>query len=219
MTDKALRLALLGRALRSEGVGTTLRDELDAAEALRVVDEEDKNEVCMALRIALKIPRAHFEVFDRLFGMPLRVIADSHWRTPAHAHTLGLPGKVLIAGREDVEIPAALKNSAAELLALPMESGRVDLQALMRALSERAVNELHVEAGATLAGALLEKKLVDEVLIYQAPILLGNATRGAFSIGPFESMDQRVSMQWIETVHTGPDLRLRLKPCYGNFDV
>ncbi len=69
MTDKALRLALLGRALRSEGVGTSLRDELDAAEALRVVDEEDRDEVCTALRIALKIPRAHFEVFDRLFGI------------------------------------------------------------------------------------------------------------------------------------------------------
>ncbi len=69
MTDKALRLALLGRALRSEGVGTTLRDELDAAEALRVVDGEDRDEVSTALRIALKIPRAHFEVFDRLFGI------------------------------------------------------------------------------------------------------------------------------------------------------
>ena len=69
MTDKALRLALLGRALRFEGVGTSLRDELDAAEALRVVDGEDRDEVCTALRIALKIPRAHFEVFDRLFGI------------------------------------------------------------------------------------------------------------------------------------------------------
>ena len=146
---------------------------------------------------------------------PLRVIVDSHWRTPADALTLGLPGKVLIAGREDVEIPLPLKNSKAGLLALPTASGRVDLQALMRALSERAVNELQVEAGATLAGALLENRLVDEVLIYQAPILLGNATRNSFSIGPFESMAQRVSMQWIETAHTGPDLRLRLKPCYG----
>ncbi len=145
---------------------------------------------------------------------PLRVIVDSHWRTPANAHTLSLPGKVLIAGREDLEIPLPLKNSKAELLALPMDAGRVDLQSLMHALSERAVNELQVEAGATLAGALLEKQLVDEVLIYQAPILLGNATRGSFSIGPFKHMDQRVSMQWIETVHTGQDLRLRLKPCY-----
>ena len=68
MTDKALRLARLGRALRSEGVGTTLRDELDAAEALRVVDEEDREEVCTALRIALKIPHDHFEAFDRLFA-------------------------------------------------------------------------------------------------------------------------------------------------------
>jgi uncharacterized protein with von Willebrand factor type A (vWA) domain len=67
--DLALRLAGLGRALRARGVGVTLRDELDGAAALAVVDAADREEVRTALRIALRIPRADFEIFDRLFGV------------------------------------------------------------------------------------------------------------------------------------------------------
>ena len=72
MKNLPLRLARLGRALRAEGVATTLRDELDAAEALALVDREDREEVRSALRIALKIPRAEVETYDRLF--------DAFWR-------------------------------------------------------------------------------------------------------------------------------------------
>ena len=69
MRDVALPLARLGRALRAEGVGTSLRDELDAAEALALVDLEDREEVRRTLRIALKIPRAAFDGFDRLLAV------------------------------------------------------------------------------------------------------------------------------------------------------
>jgi uncharacterized protein with von Willebrand factor type A (vWA) domain len=70
------RLARLGRALRSAGAGTTVRDELDAAEALTLVDRGDREEVHRALRVALKVPRADFETYDRLF--------DTFWRGAAH---------------------------------------------------------------------------------------------------------------------------------------
>lgn len=69
MRDDALALARIGRALRAHGVATTLRDELDAAEALPHVDRDDRDEVRAALRIALKIPRSAYETFDRLFGV------------------------------------------------------------------------------------------------------------------------------------------------------
>ena len=69
MKDVPLRLARFGRALRAEGVPATLRDELDAAEALARVDGGDREEVRAALRIALKVPRPDFAVFDRLFGV------------------------------------------------------------------------------------------------------------------------------------------------------
>lgn len=147
---------------------------------------------------------------------PMRIIVDSHWRTPANARTLELDGKVLIAGREDVEVPAKLRESGAELLPLPAAAERVDLQALMHALCKYSINEIQVEAGATLAGALIAKELVDEVLIYQAPMLLGSGSRQAFGFGPLEDMRDRVQMKWIESIHIGEDLRLRLKPVYGS---
>ena len=69
MNDLASRLARLGRVLRAHGVGTTLRDELDAADALSLVDLEDRDEVRLALRIALKVPRADFDTFERLLAV------------------------------------------------------------------------------------------------------------------------------------------------------
>jgi diaminohydroxyphosphoribosylaminopyrimidine deaminase/5-amino-6-(5-phosphoribosylamino)uracil reductase len=145
---------------------------------------------------------------------PLRIILDSHWRTPATARTLDLEGKVLIAGLQSIEVPAGLKSTGAELLGLPENNGRLDLHHLMRALADRSVNEVQVEAGATLCGALIANKLVDEVLIYQAPILLGAGAKPAFGFGPLESMENRVSLKWIESVHLGEDMRLRLTPIY-----
>jgi diaminohydroxyphosphoribosylaminopyrimidine deaminase/5-amino-6-(5-phosphoribosylamino)uracil reductase len=148
---------------------------------------------------------------------PLRVIVDSRWRTPPGAKALSLPGPVLIAGRGDCNVPAGLVDSPAELLALPAdESGRVDLHSLLTALAERAVNEVQVEAGARLAGALLEQGLADELLIYQAPLLLGEGSRGAFVLGPFASMQQRLQLQKLESVVLGQDTRLRFIPRYGS---
>ncbi|NIM70851.1 MAG: bifunctional diaminohydroxyphosphoribosylaminopyrimidine deaminase/5-amino-6-(5-phosphoribosylamino)uracil reductase RibD [Xanthomonadales bacterium] len=147
---------------------------------------------------------------------PLRVIADSRWQTPPAAHTLSLEGEVLIAGRADLEAPAALAAGPAELLPLPARGAHLDLRALMQALAAREVNEVQVEAGATLCGALLEERLVDEILLYQAPLLLGAGARDAFRFGPLASMEERVPLQWLEQVRVGRDLRLRLRPDYGD---
>ena len=96
MKDRALRLARFGRALRAEGVATTLRDELDAAEALTLVDHGDREEVRRALRIALKVPRADFETYDRLF--------DGFWR--------GSPEATPVTPRRRPEPPAAPRSRA-----------------------------------------------------------------------------------------------------------
>ncbi|MFT5140753.1 MAG: diaminohydroxyphosphoribosylaminopyrimidine deaminase [Lysobacterales bacterium] len=152
---------------------------------------------------------------DESCRQPLRIILDSHWRTPVTARTLGLEGKVLIAGLQDIKAPASLVSTGVELLGLPENKGRVDLHLLMQALAERSLNEVQVEAGSTLSGALIAEELVDEVLIYQAPVLLGTGARQAFGFGPLESMENRVRLKWVESVHLGEDLRLRLKPVYG----
>jgi diaminohydroxyphosphoribosylaminopyrimidine deaminase/5-amino-6-(5-phosphoribosylamino)uracil reductase len=148
-------------------------------------------------------------------AQPLRVIVDSRWRTPPGARTLGLPGSVLIAGRADLPVPQALHATPAGLLPLPTSGEQVDLAGLMSALAEREVNEVQVEAGPTLAGALLGSQLVDEILLYLAPSLLGDSARGAFSIGLLERMDQRVQLDWLESDRVGPDLRVRLRPSQG----
>lgn len=146
---------------------------------------------------------------------PDRVIVDSFWRTPPRARTLALPGRVLIAGREDIEIPPGLAESKAELLRLPAASGRVDLAALMAELAHRDMNEVQVEAGATLCGGLVAAALVDELLIYLAPSLLGDASRGTFGFGPLQDMDERIRLEWLDLTRVGPDMRLRARPKRG----
>ena len=143
---------------------------------------------------------------------PLRVIADSHWRTPPDANLLGLAGPVLIAGLKADNIPEALANSAAELIVLPAVDDHVDLAQLLQELGRRGVNEVQVEAGAIFCGALMQQGLVDEVLIYQAPVFLGGGAVSPFATPRLDNMDDRVHLKWMDSRRIGNDLRLRLRP-------
>ncbi len=151
---------------------------------------------------------------DKKARQPMRVIADSHWRTPADARLLGLPGKVLVAGLHENSVPDDLQASAADFLSIDSQDGRVNLPELLRELGKREINEVQVEAGPALCGALLQQCLIDEILIYQAPILLGGGAESPFAAPRLDNMDDRVHLQWIETRHIGKDMRLRLKPVY-----
>ena len=143
---------------------------------------------------------------------PIRVIADSHWRTPPNSRILNTPETVVIAGNQDADIPVELASCKARCLPLPALSGMVDLTALMGALANLEVNELQVEAGSRLCGALMEARLVDEILVYQAPILMGAGGPGPFAFGPLESMADRTHLKVLETSQLGDDLRIRLQP-------
>lgn len=147
---------------------------------------------------------------------PLRVIVDSHWRTPPTAHLLGLEGEVVIAGTDDGAGSAALVRAGAQCIVLPGFEGRVDLLALLQELGRREINELQVEAGAVLCGALLQRELVDEVLIYQAPVLLGGGAVSPFAAPRLDNMGERVHLEWIDSRRIGKDMRLRFTPVYGN---
>jgi len=149
---------------------------------------------------------------EKAVQQPLRVVVDSSWRTPPDSRILAGPGTTLIAGDLSAPIPGALERSQAQCLRLPAEGGAVDLVALMKALAEIEINEIQVEAGARLCGALIREQLVDELLIYQAPLLLGNGGPGPFAFGPLESMTERTHLELLETSHLGDDLRIRLKP-------
>jgi diaminohydroxyphosphoribosylaminopyrimidine deaminase/5-amino-6-(5-phosphoribosylamino)uracil reductase len=146
---------------------------------------------------------------------PLKVIADSQLRTPADANILK-DGQVLIAycqGNNAKE--AALSAAGAELMHInDSTSDKVCLKTLLNVLAERGINELMVEAGQTLNGALLAANLVDELLLYYAPMILGADARGMLAIPALKSIQNRINLQIIDTRQLGQDIRLRAKPIY-----
>ena len=139
---------------------------------------------------------------------PLRVIVDSNLKTPLSAKILA-GGNVLIAcAIDDVLKIQALRAVGAEVLVLTSSDGRVDLARLLKVLAEREVNELMVEAGATLNGALLNAGLVDELILYLAPVLMGDAARGLFALPELQQMDQRKTLAVQDVRLVGQDIRV-----------
>jgi diaminohydroxyphosphoribosylaminopyrimidine deaminase/5-amino-6-(5-phosphoribosylamino)uracil reductase len=100
--------------------------------------------------------------------------------------------------------------AGAELIHLPAQEGKVDLQALMRELGRRQINELHVEAGFKLNGSLLRAGIVDELLVYLAPCLLGPA-QGMARLPELQELDQRLSFRFHQMQPVGEDVRLLLR--------
>jgi diaminohydroxyphosphoribosylaminopyrimidine deaminase/5-amino-6-(5-phosphoribosylamino)uracil reductase len=149
---------------------------------------------------------------DEPVSQPLRVVADSRWRTPPDCRLLQKPELTLLAGERERAVPEPLRSGSVQRVALGAGQGGIDLLELLQELGRREINEVQVEAGARLCGSLLSAGLVDELLIYQAPILLGDGGPGPFSLGPLESMAERTHLLVQETAHCGEDLRIRLLP-------
>ncbi len=136
---------------------------------------------------------------------PLRIVVDRHAQTPASARVLAGNNALLVtAGERNPAWPAEC-----EAISLPDANGRVDLPALMSALAARGVNELHVEAGAKLTGALLDAGLIDELLFYVAPLVIGDPARGMFErASPLKSLDLATRFAWHDITRIGGDLRV-----------
>lgn len=144
-------------------------------------------------------------------AQPLRVIVDSRLSTPPDSRILAPPGKVLIVTTQpDVPAAAALRAEGAEIIGVAAAAGRVGLSALLHALGERAINEVHVEAGPTLNGALVRQGLVDELLVYQAPVLLGEG-RPMAELGLLQQLAQAPRFDLCEALLLAGDLRLRAR--------
>ncbi|MCG6942067.1 MAG: bifunctional diaminohydroxyphosphoribosylaminopyrimidine deaminase/5-amino-6-(5-phosphoribosylamino)uracil reductase RibD [Thiohalocapsa sp.] len=148
---------------------------------------------------------------------PLRVVVDSRLRMPLDARMLQLPGATLIATCEDGPKAIARANAAgAEVCVLPADpAGRVDLHLLLRRLAEREINEVLIEAGPTLAGAAMALGLVNELVLYLAPHLMGDAARGLFHLPGLERMEQRIGLVIDDVRRVGVDLRLLLRRAEG----
>lgn len=149
---------------------------------------------------------------------PLRVIVDSHLQTPVGCKMLNAAtlqhSPILIAYAEDRNQRAdALNAAGAELICLP-DAGRVDLSALLATLAQRGMNEVLVEAGQGLNGALLHANLIDEFIFYYAPKLMGADAKAMFAIPELTEMQQVTDLQILDVRQIGQDIRLRAKPLH-----
>lgn len=148
---------------------------------------------------------------------PLRVIVDSRLRIPAQAKILHLPGEVLIATAvTSAELLAdkaqQLDNGRVSLLPCANAEGRIDLEKLLRVLAtEKFCNDVLLESGAELAGAMLTAGLVDEVITYIAPKLLGSEARPLFILRGLERMADQVELEVLDVSMVGKDCRMRTR--------
>ena len=143
---------------------------------------------------------------------PLRVVVDSRLETPLTARILQ-GGPVLIAGAiENAEKSALLRSTGAEVLILPNAAGKVELKNLLEALARRGINEVHAEAGFKLNGSLMREGLVDELLLYLAPCLIGHAASGLFNLPELATLDGKRHLQIRDFRQIGEDIRLIARP-------
>ena len=139
---------------------------------------------------------------------PTLVVMDSQLETPPSAKLFTPPRPVWIyCALDNAERREALEAKGAQVVCLPNDSGKVDLAAMLKDLGQKQINEVHVEAGHKLNGSLLREGLVDELLTYLAPKLLGQA-RGMTNLGPFTSLDDAKALSFHEVTQIGPDLRI-----------
>ena len=145
---------------------------------------------------------------------PWVAIADGQLRTPATARLLDRHACVRVFTQAGETVSAgALHDRGVETIAVAAgEDGRLQLTELLQTLGRLRANEVHVEAGATLCGALLAAGVVDELLWYVAPTILGDDARGAFAMPAIDAMTERVRLHVREVRHVGSDLRIRAYP-------
>lgn len=143
------------------------------------------------------------------FEPPLRVVLDPGLATIARGHVREGDAPTLYIHAPDAKPPRGIDTQTA---AAPVHEGRFDLTAVLQLLAARNINEVQVEAGATLAGAFLAAGLVDEILLYVAPVLLGDRARPLFDGLHIDEMTQRLHMHIVESRRIGDDVRLLLQP-------
>lgn len=141
---------------------------------------------------------------------PMRVLVDSRLQTPLHARVLAPPGQVLIYAAEDHgSRQRDLQAQGAEVVLRPGLQGKVDLEAMIHDLAKRHINEVHVEAGHKLNGSLLKAGLVDELLVYMAPMLMGDGREMAH-LGTLPGLSAALRWKFLEVARVGEDVRMRL---------
>ncbi len=143
---------------------------------------------------------------------PLRVVLDSQLRISPQAKIIAGGNALVVTCCDEAGKIAALRQVGAEVMVLSAEDGRPDLRALLRELGRREINEVTVEAGARLNGALLAAGLMDELVIYCAPVILGDSARGMFALPELTDMAGKQPLRILDHRSVGDDFRWTARP-------
>lgn len=158
-------------------------------------------------------PSLNVRFSDGSIRQPLRVILDPELVTPPSARTLCLAGDVLIfTGAANPQRQQALQATGAQIQVLPCQNNSLELSAVLKELAHREINEVHLESGATLAGAMLQAGLIDEFIFYMAPWLLGDMARGLFHLPHLDRMVNRIALKIVDIRAIGQDWRIQAQP-------
>ncbi len=210
ITDEAARADVQKWRARSSailtGIGTVLMDNPSlTVRDLAIGDVQGSTSVAGA-------PSGEANTARRMPGatrQPLRVVVDSTLRMPVSAQMLHLgAGTLVVTGSDDTRRAQTLRKAGAEVIFMQTAQRTIDLVALMQHLAAREVNELLVEAGATLCGALLKEGLVDELVLYYAPHIMGDQARGMFRLPALAAMTDRISLEIKDVRAVGKDWRV-----------
>jgi diaminohydroxyphosphoribosylaminopyrimidine deaminase/5-amino-6-(5-phosphoribosylamino)uracil reductase len=139
---------------------------------------------------------------------PLKVVVDAGLSMSPQAKLLQGAQVLIATACDDAALMRPLQDAGAEVLVLPAQQGRIDLVALLGELARRGCNEVMAEAGKGLNGALLQAGVVDELVMYLAPMLFGDKARGMFDLPEFEAMDQRLELEIRDLRMIGRDMRV-----------
>lgn len=218
-----LAMSLDGRTAMASGesqwiTGSEARSDVQQLRArscavLSGIDTVISDDAALTVRAAqLNLDNAE-DVAQR---QPLRVVLDSNLRLPVDCNLLAQNGPVIVVtASSDSGKQQALEQGGAEVLCLPNDKGQVDLLAVLNRLAERQCNEVLLEAGATLAGAALQAGLIDELVVYMAPTLLGSSAKPLMQL-PLSSMSEQQRLDIIDVTAVGNDWRITARPVKGD---
>ena len=141
---------------------------------------------------------------------PWRMVIDPHLSTPFDARILDQANHptLIVTTSTDSSLIKPLECAGAEVMIVPELQGNIDLAALMQELARREINEVHLESGAILSGSMLRSGLVDEIVIYMAPKLMGNTARGLFHTPGLDRLADAVNLDIQDIRAVGDDWRI-----------
>jgi len=144
---------------------------------------------------------------------PLRVVCDSRASMSPRSAMLNLQGKTLVVTSEENDNSRALVRAGAEILRIDADTnGRLPLNVVMNELAKREINDVMIESGAGIAGGLLEAGLVDEIIIFMAPHIMGDNARGLFHLPALRDMSERKKLHVSDIRAIGADWKITIFP-------